>query len=76
MSKHAMLGFVSAFLGLYLWQELRLQARQLALVEAQGDAAAARETMQKLLSKGRFIRTYNADTGASTYRFAAAKEQR
>jgi hypothetical protein len=60
----------------HIYFSTKLADKELQLVEAQGDAAFERERAQKLLSGGRWVRTYDERNGISTYRFAARKEQR
>lgn len=58
------------------WAQLRIIEAENERDEARGDAAYARESEQKLLSGGRWVRDYNAITGQTSYRFARKKEQR
>jgi len=59
-----------------IWANEKFMDYELQLAEARGDANFERERAQKLLSRGRWIRTIDEKTGASTYRFATRKEQR
>lgn len=70
--------FLLAFLvgvGTFAWAQYRFAQYETRILEAEGDARYARESEQKLLSKGRWIREI-APNGVSTYRFARSKEQR
>ena len=59
-----------------IWVTEKFFDYELQLVDARGEANFERERAQKLLSRGRWIRTIDEKTGVSTYRFAKQKEQR
>ena len=70
---------LGVFLGatcVWLWAQYEFAQFRGAVGRAQADAAYARESEQALLSHGRWVRTIDAKTGISTYRFARKGEQR
>jgi hypothetical protein len=60
----------------HAWVTWRSVAYETQLAECRGDALAAAEHRDQLLSRGRFVRRYDAKTGASVYTFAANKVSR
>lgn len=58
------------------WVQLQFMYYENELSSAHVDAELANEALQRVLSRGRWVRTYDSKTGASSYRFAARKEQR
>ncbi len=70
--------FLTAFLvgvTFFTWAQWKFVEYENRVREAEADAAYARESEQKLLSGGRWVREIAAN-GQSTYRFARKKEQR
>ncbi len=64
------------FVGMHIWATYRFVQYEQRLADAVVEASIARDSRDQLLSKGRWIRTFDAKTGMSTYRFAARGEQR
>ncbi len=54
----------------FTWAQWKFVEYENRVREAEADAAYARESEQKLLSGGRWVRKYDAKTGQSEYRFA------
>lgn len=61
---------------IFTWAKWHFAQYELAILEAEGEARYSRESEQKLLSGGRWVRDYNPTTGQTSYRFARKKEQR
>lgn len=62
--------------GMLVWAQTRFMQYEQTIAELHVDIEIEKETTQKLMSRGRWIRSYDSSTGYSSYRWARNNEQR